>query len=94
MEKVGGGSGGAEGGGYLLRDEAAFADAGEKEGAAGDGGLLKTIKDGRKRLLEIGLETVGEGGEGGGFSTDDFCWGDGRAVACGLRGHRRDASRA
>ena len=94
VEEVGGGSGGAEGGGDLPRDQATFADAGEEERTAGSDGAFEEVEGRGEGLMEVGVETVSEGGEGGGFSGDDFCGGDVGLVAGSVARHRRDAIRA
>lgn len=72
MQEVGRGAGGAEGGGDLLGDKAAFADA-EKEDAGmlldggdeGDGG-------GVKRVMHGSVEAVSQSGKGFGLDADEL----------------------
>ena len=69
MEEVRRGAGGTEGGGDLAGDDAGFAHTGEENGArvGGQDAVHGALEGGQER----GFQTVGEGGEGSGFESDE-----------------------
>ena len=71
--KWGGGAGRAQGGGDLLGDEAALADAGEHEGMAGCKGSGELADSGGEDFAHGAVEADGELFESGGFGADDLC---------------------